>query len=49
MNVYGDAWEGGNDRPGYTSRRMRIAGDMLGLSVYELPAGQKSFPWEGEE
>jgi uncharacterized cupin superfamily protein len=45
VNVYGDAWEGGNDRPGYTSRRMRIAGDMLGLSVYELPAGQKSFPY----
>jgi uncharacterized cupin superfamily protein len=45
VNVYGDAWEGGNDRPGYTTRRMRIAGDMLGLSIYELPPGQKSFPY----
>jgi uncharacterized cupin superfamily protein len=45
VNVYGDAWEGGNDRPGYTSRRMRIAGDLLGLSIYELPPGQKSFPY----
>jgi uncharacterized cupin superfamily protein len=45
VNVYGDAWEGGNARPGYTSRRMRIAGDMLGLSIYELPPGQKSFPY----
>jgi uncharacterized cupin superfamily protein len=24
---------------------MRIAGDMLGLSIYELPPGQKSFPY----
>ena len=37
MNVYGDAWEGGNDRPGYTSRRMRIAGEMLGASVWLAP------------
>ena len=45
MNVYSDSWEGGSDRPGYTWRRMRIAGDMIGASVYELPPGEKTFPY----
>jgi uncharacterized cupin superfamily protein len=44
VNVYSDSWEGGSDRPGYTWRRMRVAGDMIGASVYELPPGQKTFP-----
>lgn len=45
MNVFGQAWEGGSDRPGYTWRRMRVGGDLLGASVYELGPGQKSFPY----
>jgi uncharacterized cupin superfamily protein len=45
VNVYSDSWEGGSDRPGYTWRRMRIAGDMIGASVYELPPGEKTFPY----
>ena len=45
MNVYSEAWEGGSDRPGYTWRSMRIAGDLLAASIYELDPGQKSFPY----
>jgi uncharacterized cupin superfamily protein len=45
VNVFGQAWEGGSDRPGYTWRRMRVGGDLLGASVYELGPGQKSFPY----
>jgi len=45
VNVYGDAWEGGSDRPGYTWKRMRIAGDLLGMTVYEIPPGEKTFPY----
>ena len=45
VNVFSDDWQGGRDRPGYTWKTMRIAGAMLGASVYELPPGQKSFPY----
>ncbi|MGH3007598.1 MAG: cupin domain-containing protein [Gaiellaceae bacterium] len=45
MNVFGDAWEGGSDRPGFTWRTMRVGGELLGASVYELPPGEKSFPY----
>ena len=45
MNFFGDAWEGGSDRPGYSWRTMRVGGELLGASVYELPPGQKSFPY----
>jgi uncharacterized cupin superfamily protein len=45
VNVYGDAWEGGSDRSGYTWRTMRIAGELLAASIYELPPGEKSFPY----
>jgi uncharacterized cupin superfamily protein len=45
VNVYGDGWEGGSDRPGYSWRRMRVGGEMLGASVYQLPPGEKSFPY----
>jgi uncharacterized cupin superfamily protein len=45
VNVFGDAWEGGSDRPGYTWRTMRVGGEILGASVYELPPGEKSFPY----
>jgi uncharacterized cupin superfamily protein len=45
VNVFGDAWEGGSDRPGYTWRTMRVGCELLGASVYELPPGEKSFPY----
>ena len=47
MNVYGDGWEAGlgSSRDGYTWQRMRIAGDLLGASVYELPPGERTWPY----
>ncbi len=45
MNVYGDVWQGETDRPGYTWRYMRIAGELLAASMYELGPGQRSFPY----
>ena len=45
MNVYADDWDSQQSRPGFTWNRKRIAGDLLGMSVYELPPGEKSFPY----
>jgi uncharacterized cupin superfamily protein len=45
VNVYSEDWQGGSDRPGYAWRSMRIAGELLAASVYELQPGQKSFPY----
>jgi len=45
VNVYSDEWQGGSDRPGFTWRSMRIAGELLAASIYELGPGQKSFPY----
>jgi uncharacterized cupin superfamily protein len=45
VNVYSEDWQGGSDRPGYAWRTMRIAGELLAASVYELEPGQKSFPY----
>ena len=36
------------ERPGFQWRRMRVAGDHLGASLYELPPGQKTFPYHYE-
>lgn len=51
MNVYEDRWDEAAlpEHPGY-QRRWRSVGEELGAqqiggSVYELPAGQKSFPY----
>lgn len=51
LNVFEDAWDErpGHDHPGY-DRKFRWVGDHLGAkgmggSVYELPPGQKSFPY----
>jgi uncharacterized cupin superfamily protein len=52
MNLFGD--EGWLERthppekPGYRWRRMRVAGDHLGASLYELPPGQRTFPYHYE-
>ncbi len=45
MNVFADDWDVEQSRPGFTWKRKRIAGEMLGVSVYELPPGEKSFPY----
>ena len=45
MNVFSDDWDAEQARPGYTWKRKRIAGELLGMSVFELPPGEKSFPY----
>lgn len=48
-NVFADEWDQEADRPGFRWKRMRLArrlgGELLGGSVYELPPGEKSFPY----
>lgn len=41
-------WTGPPERPGFHKRRKRIAGEHLGASLYELPPGEKTFPYHYE-
>lgn len=36
------------ERPGFAWRRKRVAGENLGASLYELPPGQRTFPYHYE-
>lgn len=49
QNVFADDWDQIEDAPGFSWRRMRLGrrlgGELLGGSVYELPPGEKSFPY----
>jgi uncharacterized cupin superfamily protein len=45
VNVFDDGWDAEQSRPGYTWKRKRVAGEMLGMSVFELTPGEKSFPY----
>jgi len=36
------------ERPGYAWRRKRVAGEHLGASLYELPPGERTFPYHYE-
>ena len=48
-NVYSNEFDLGSDQPGFTWDRIQLArrlgGEKLGASVFELPPGQKSFPY----
>jgi uncharacterized cupin superfamily protein len=52
VNLYGDEWEHEQERDGYRWRARQIGpvigASMLGATVYELPPGQKSFPYHYE-
>jgi len=52
FNVYGDDWDGEEERPGYRRRGTaigrRFGAEKLGMSLYELPPGEKSFPYHYE-
>jgi uncharacterized cupin superfamily protein len=48
INLLGDAWTSESDRPGYRWRRMRIAGERLGASLYELPPGERTWKYHYE-
>jgi uncharacterized cupin superfamily protein len=49
VNLFGDDWDGGRDRPGWQWRRLsvgeRLGAEKIGASVYELAPGQKTFPY----
>jgi uncharacterized cupin superfamily protein len=45
VNVFADDWDAEQSRPGFTWKRKRVSGELLGMSVYELPPGEKSFPY----
>jgi uncharacterized cupin superfamily protein len=36
------------ERPGFSWRRKRVAGEHLGASLYELPPGESTFPYHYE-
>jgi len=48
-NVFDDTWDAHQSQPGFTWKRMRLAArlgsEKLGASVYELPPGQRAFPY----
>lgn len=49
VNIFGDEWEGGRDRPGWQWKRLpvgeKLGAERIGASLYELSPGQKSFPY----
>ena len=45
MNLYSDDWDGERDWPGFRGARKRIGGELLGASVYEVPPGERTFPY----
>ena len=48
-SIYGTSFDQVQDKDGYRWSRIRVGrrlgGELLGASVYELDAGQKSFPY----
>jgi uncharacterized cupin superfamily protein len=53
INLQGDLdWDGENDRAGYRHRvaavGRRLGAELLGGSVYELPPGEKTWPYHYE-
>jgi uncharacterized cupin superfamily protein len=46
-------WDAENDRPGYRHRRTavgkRLGGRLLGGSLYELPPGERTWPYHYED
>jgi uncharacterized cupin superfamily protein len=45
FNLYAGEWEHERDRPGFASRHRRAGGEKLGFSLYELPPGERTFPY----
>jgi uncharacterized cupin superfamily protein len=52
FNVNGDDWDAQSEREGYRHRSVaigkRIGGELLGASLYELPPGERSWPYHYE-
>lgn len=49
VNLFGDEWEGGRDRPGWQWKRLpvgdKLGAEKIGASLYELAPGQRTFPY----
>jgi uncharacterized cupin superfamily protein len=49
VDLLGDDWDGHHERPGWEWSRLgvgrRFGRELLGASLFELPPGQKSFPY----
>jgi uncharacterized cupin superfamily protein len=49
VNLFGDEWDGGRDRPGWQWKRLtvgeRLGAEKIGASLYELAPGQRTFPY----
>jgi uncharacterized cupin superfamily protein len=45
FNVYADEWENERDRPGFRWRHRRVGGEKLAFGLYELPPGERTFPY----
>jgi uncharacterized cupin superfamily protein len=52
FNLYGDGWEHEREREGYRWRAASIGraigASLMGATLYELPPGEKSFPYHYE-
>jgi uncharacterized cupin superfamily protein len=53
LNILGEqAWDGENERPGFRHRVAvigeRLGASLLGASLYELPPGEKTWPYHYE-
>ena len=48
LNLLGDDWSLQQNHGDYRWRRIRVAGDKLGASVYELEPGTKTWPYHYE-
>ena len=48
VNLLGGEFSSESDHPGFRWRRMRVAGEHLGASLYELPPGERTFPYHYE-
>lgn len=48
INLLGDEWSSASAQPGFRWRRMRVAGECLGASLYELPPGERTWKYHYE-
>jgi uncharacterized cupin superfamily protein len=49
VNLFGDEWEGGRERPGWQWKHLpvgrKLGAEQMGASLYELAPGQRTFPY----
>jgi uncharacterized cupin superfamily protein len=52
VNLFGEDWEDGRDRPGWQWKRLpvgqRLGASRIGASLYEVAPGQRTFPYHYE-